>query len=336
MTDGDAAKGPGPGAHSINSRSMGKQVLSGTDSLPSYSFGTGPARVYTKQQHRVGPGAYKMPSSVGQQVSSQNETSGRTKFGNALQRPRAENINPTGPGEYKIGSTIGRQELSTRSSEPKWKFGTSQRPKPYAASATMRAVLQPAGSSMGRQARARSRTAPSCSLSGRETFGAVIANPIGPGPAAYDSPSSIGTQLRSELETCPMVGFGTSTRDGGRKPGGGHAVPGPGAYRLATLLGPSMYDSTKPSSPAPAMAGREKFGTLIDNKDAAATPGPGSYAVRGRNTRFRDQPSHSLGPKWTTETNKGSTPAPGASLCVTGLSLPLSVPFCFSRQTIGN
>eukprot|EP00947_MAST-08B_sp_MAST-8B-sp1_P001614 g1614.t1 len=318
-----ADKNPGPGAHTVNGAAIGKQVSSEVPSQPSYSFGTAPARVTFKSQHRVGPDAYKMPSSVGRQVQSTVKTASYTRFGHARQRPGPQNVNPTGPGEYKTGSTIGRQEESTMQSAATWKFGTSTRPEPFQECATMRARLAPPQSSMGRQAFAGSRSAPSAGLSGREEFGSTVMNNVGPGPAAYVMPASVGKQSSSQLESSPMVSFGTSTRPQAKMRSGAGA-PGPGAYPLDTMLGPDMKESTKPSAPAPAMAGREKFGSAVDNKDAAKTPGPGSYAVSGKHGgRFRNPPKHTLGGKWPPMTTKNATPAPDAYKAASGFATQL-------------
>ena len=311
---------PGPGAHNVNSRAHGKQVLSQNDSQPSYTFCTGAARSAPKQTHRVGPDAYKIPGSVGKQVMSTTRNIDSVRFSKARQRPHLGSFNPTGPGEYSVGSTIGRQELSTSQTAPMAKFGTSQRPAPYQTSATMRASMGEPSSSMGKQARNGVRTAASASLSGRERFGSTIPNHVGPGPAAYASPSSIGTQLSSESRSNPSVGFGTAARNSTRAQA---TAPGPGAYALKTLLGPAV--ASYPSSPACAMAGREKFGSAVDNKDAAKTPGPGTYATQnGPVPHFRNQPKHSLGGKWSDMMDRSTTPAPDAYKSQSGFGKQLS------------
>ncbi len=183
---------------------------------------------------------------------------------------------------------------------------------------------------IGKQVDSRRLTSPAASISGRISFGAHVINSHGPGPAAYGSISALGPQVLSTKPT--FVGgatIGTASRVGMV---GLDDAPGPGAYNLPTFVGAGSSPSIQ-SSPAFSIRGREKFGAVMDSKDAAKLPGPGAYSLKGNQKSI----AHKIAGKWR-ERQGGvdRKPGPGTYKLNSGFGAqPLSNKMSYSGASLG-
>jgi hypothetical protein len=114
----------------------------------------------------------------------------------------------------------------------------------------------------------------------------------GPGPGAYEPPSSVGQQNDSNKETAPSAKMGTSIRSNLIQKN----VPGPGAYASNSSVGPQV-SSQKQSSP------RAAFSTAKAPKDDfAKVPGAGTYQQDtdfGRASATSARSGHTVAPKFS-------------------------------------
>ena len=126
------ADGPGPGAFSIKSVTIGKQSQSTFRSSPSATllggrdkFGS-PLNVVADAES-PGPGAYRLKSST--RVNHQ-ESSPSVTIAARWREKKQRSSSRGGPGAYQIPGGLGRQLLSTSKSASAMKFGASNRPVP--------------------------------------------------------------------------------------------------------------------------------------------------------------------------------------------------------------
>jgi len=122
-------------------------------------------------------------------------------------------------------------------------------------------------------------------------------------------PSSFGKQFTSTIHSAASWGFGSSSPTNNRP----SKSPGPGAYRTGSGLG-TMPLSVHRSAPKPSIAGREKFGEMLNFKEASTTPGPGQYKVPNMAKTFK----WSFGEKLDKDFVKDS-PGPGQYKTVSGI-----------------
>ncbi|CCI47866.1 hypothetical protein ABG067_002007 [Albugo candida] len=124
-----------------------------------------------------------------------------------------------------------------------------------------------------------------------------------------DIKSSCGEQVDSRKVTAPYTVFGSSPRP---KPSNGAKSPGPGSYQIPSTLGKAVL-STIQQAPSCSLSGRDKFGSAIDIKLAASSPGPGDYSSKVVNLREQNAPKFSLGKKWSSNADANKkVPGPGA------------------------
>ena len=217
----------------------------------------------------IGPGTYVLPDHMGQTGGGRKDTLYNVKFGKSKRDAKAGFVSEIGPGEYRVEGAFGGQICHPN--EPTVVFGKEERMKdksvnPYLPE-PMRLNSPP---SMGRQIDSRRNNAPQSSMSGRESFGSNVKISYGPGPGSNGTTSAFGIQQLSTKKTLKGGAvMGTSWR----------AVethlddaPGPGQYNIPAFIG-AGGTVTKKACPAFSIRGREKFGSVMDSKDAAKLPG---------------------------------------------------------------
>jgi len=162
----EAASFPGPGTYKTDD--IKKQHSKHTTG-PTYSFteatGDGKTRNATP-----GPGAYKARVSMGTQLLSKDEN------GCAYSFDRADvNLDEAGENGAELAyvkvSALGKQPQSTRTTLPAWRFGTSHRTEMARKGKGPGPGSYSARGAMGKQLRSNRKSAPACSMSGREKFG---------------------------------------------------------------------------------------------------------------------------------------------------------------------
>mmetsp|Transcript_42421 Transcript_42421/g.57949 ORF Transcript_42421/g.57949 Transcript_42421/m.57949 type:complete len:307 (-) Transcript_42421:213-1133(-) len=173
--DGAGRNVPGPGAYDGS-------VTKTKHSAPKHSFGL---RLDNAPEERpsttkaVGPGSYRVGSSLGSQPSSRRPSSScysmgsasREKVGGVLSpdfKPTSKSITPS-PDRYGVTSSLGKQTKSTTCSTPNYSFGTGK----------------------------------------KSTFGKNVKVP---GPGEYEWGSTMGIQPTSKFRTTASCKFGTSQR----------------------------------------------------------------------------------------------------------------------------
>lgn len=232
---------------------------------PAWNFGSSTRPPLQVDEGNPGPGAYKLRSvTTGKIMDSQIRSSAlyslrsREKFGN----PMLKAVDPTtmlepGPGHYRPKVVNPRERNAPLHSFPK---ALPPRDKNMLAPGPGAYDM---GTSVGRQVLSTKR-----SDAGME-FGTsnrppllLVSTEVGPGQ--YDrSDDSCARQPDSRKRSCPLMKFGTGSRDQGgsmslNDPG---STPGPGDYKLAPALcgGGSSY--VYKAAPKCSMSGRNKFGS---------------------------------------------------------------------------
>ena len=271
---------------------MGTQYNSHKASAPSFSFGSGPARIqFTGAAAR---GTQVLQASV----ASGDESPGpiynpaparkwlgdaaHAHFGTAQQRPASGGADLSkltgmsmtpGPGNYPQPNAFGRQPLGRCSSEPEFSFGT-QRQRENAAKATPSPgpVYEPRGTIRGAVER------PAYSF-GNEIRLKNRGDARTPGPGNYGLRGAMGTQVGSVYRSSSSACFGTPSAAGG----GGRSVmtlegrhsPGPIYMNQAACTRQEL--SWKRSAPRTAFTRAQRFpsGTGL----TASSPGPGEYVI---------------------------------------------------------
>ena len=289
------------GALSVNMPSratksyMGSQVLSQKSSAPSFSFGSGPARLtFTgpvargKQvlQPSVASGGNESPGPIYNPAPSKKWLGDAPvpHFGTQQQRPPSgaaamdiskltgKSVLP-GPGNYPLPSSLGKQALGRCHSTSSFAFGTSKQresaalvtPSPgpvYDLKGTRSGSMDRASYSFGNEIRTKNKD-PSLKT---------------PGPGVYNTPSAVGLQVYSTNRSGRIVGFGVPTlqsSDRGILPLEGRHSPGP-VYMVAPACKKQAL-STKRSAPRAAFSRADRFKGSTGLE--APGPGPGEYIV---------------------------------------------------------
>ncbi|KAL1518735.1 hypothetical protein AB1Y20_003020 [Prymnesium parvum] len=279
------------------SRSMcGTQILSQKATSPSFSFGSGPARLSLQSSRpsrktallasvhgtSATPGPIYNPALTSKWLGDAPTAS----FGRAQQRPAyivpsgphevssvsGKSFMP-GPGAYTLHSSIGPQTLTRCTTPASYSFGAAGKHAPpeelspgpvYEVSSmiTKRGNMQRPSYSFGALLR-RSTSSPAC----RES----------PGPGMYDTYSSFGQQGNSQRRSSQRIGFGGVTHGerglhvmDQQSPGPIYASDEPACRRQVT--------SMKRSAPE---FGFSRAARVMDRarRDASSTPGPGDYLI---------------------------------------------------------
>ena len=92
---------------------------------------------------------------------------------------------------------------------------------------------------------------------------------------------AIGDQPDSTKPTEPTAAIARAPR--GDAKGTMGDVPGPGTYAKIPTVGGRQVDSTMRTARISGMAGREKFGSMVDVRNAKDTPGPTDYILKDCN-----------------------------------------------------
>eukprot|EP00937_MAST-01D_sp_MAST-1D-sp2_P003453 g3453.t1 len=90
-------------------------------------------------------------------------------------------------------------------------------------------------------------------------------------------------------------------------------VPGPGTYALVPTVGGAQVDSTIRTMPMASLAGREKFGSTIDVREARDTPAPTDYILKNCNKDKEPKaPVYSIYSRdsWKVRTQADKNPGP--------------------------
>jgi hypothetical protein len=157
-----------PGAGTYQTGEM-RKANSKHPTGPQYSFARSKAEQLVRST-TPGPGTYKSNSSLGQQLLSQKAKSGDYVFGKSDRTQALPTNQAESEDSYAKVDAVGKQRQSTKQTLPAWQFGTSTRPSNRMnhnpGPATYRAPR-----SIGRQGQSQKKSAPSCSMSGREKFG---------------------------------------------------------------------------------------------------------------------------------------------------------------------
>lgn len=115
----------------------------------------------------------------------------------------------------------------------------------------------------------------------------------------YQTPSAIGVQHESTVETAPMSSFGTEARL--PKPAN-RTAPGPGAYTLrSTVYGPQLLSGTATAAKAPFGSSTRDHAVKVYQEDAdkayygLGSPGPCTYKVYSMHGRQLESTKDSSG-----------------------------------------
>jgi hypothetical protein len=235
--------------HMTTRSTFGDQPSSVKASAPSFGFGTASreqaGKVFVSQEHTAlatagtqspGPAVYLLPASVGGKQPDGRKadppvwgfgTAQRFRPKTAPQKPDGRHGNNPGPGYYGIPpASVGPQVLARFGSAPLVGFGTAERKnvrKVFISQEHQKTDLHgfdspgPAApytlrSTVGKQESSAMKSPPAW------VFGAasrVKDQPglIGPGPAGYTLPQSVGPQPDSRKPRASTPGFGASTRE---------------------------------------------------------------------------------------------------------------------------
>lgn len=280
------------GAKSTRS-TMGSQVNSNKSSAPSFSFGSGPARI--QFTGAAAKGSQVLQASV---PSGGNESPGpiynpapvrkwlgdapHPHFGTAEQRPASGaasqeiskltgKSNTPGPGSYIAPSSVGKQPLGRCYSTAAFSFGT-QKQRESAAKATPSPgpVYEPRSTRMGEMVTAAYSFGNEIRLKNRESMRT-------PGPGVYNTVTACGPQVSSTQRSAPLNGFGqpsVSSSGRGILPLEGRHSPGP-IYMNHPGCKKQVL-SQKRSANTQAFGRASRFD---QSQYTNGGPGPGEYVV---------------------------------------------------------
>lgn len=162
-----------------------------------------------------------------------------------------------GPGQYRQNDSVGRQSNSRMHSYANWKFGTS------------------------------TREDQSKVFLGADAAKSVPEFIHSPGPAVYNSISSMSTQRDSRKPSSENFGFGSSMRfhDAPKTPGAANGFPSPAAYSLHSAVG-KQISSVKSSYPVNSFPLADRYRTAavqyLGRQFVGAprvSPGPAVYSL---------------------------------------------------------
>ena len=278
------------------SRSMcGPQTHSHKTSAPSFSFGSGPARINFTGPQVKGPivlqasvpgSASESPGPIYNPAPSRKwfGDAPNARFGTEEQRPTmgqaksdiskltGKSLLP-GPGQYPLPPSVGKQPLGRMHSGSQYSFGMGKQrenaakatPSPgpvYDPKGTIRGSMERASYSFGNEIRIKNRD-PSARM---------------PGPGTYSLKPALGPQPYSTNKSAMQIAFGTPTANSSSRgilPLEGRHSPGPVYMNAAACKKQAL--STKRSAGTMVFSKADRFktyGTLGDT-----TPGPGEYVV---------------------------------------------------------
>jgi len=273
----------------------GSQTLSHKSSAPSFSFGSGPARLnFTGAaakgsqilQPSVPSGGDQSPGPIYNPAPSRKwlGDAAHAHFGTQEQRPTTSSgstdiskltgkSNTPGPGSYVAPSSVGKQALARCYSTSGYSFGTmkqresaaKQTPSPgpvYEPRSTRAGTMDRPAYSFGNEIRTKNRD-PSLRT---------------PGPGVYNAVSACGPQASSELKSSSAAAFGVPSVNGSGRSivmlEGKHS-PGP-IYGNAAACKKQVL-STKRSAGVANFGRAERFGAGYYGDNSG--PGPGEYVV---------------------------------------------------------
>ena len=275
--------------------SVQSQVLSHKSSAPSFSFGSGPARIQFTGAAARGPqtlqpsvasGGDQSPGPIYNPAPSRKwlGDAAHAHFGTQDQRPStgaaAQEIskltgksNTPGPGSYSAPSSVGRQALARCYSTSSFSFGTMKQresaakstPSPgpvYTPNNTRNGGLHAAEYSFGNEIRTKNRD-PSLRT---------------PGPGVYNQIAACASQPSSELRSSQAINMGVPSNNSSRGmlPLAGRHSPGP-IYMNAAATGKQQL-SWKRTGPRGGFSRAERFGEAAGYYKKEG-PGPGEYVV---------------------------------------------------------
>ena len=281
------------GAKSTKS-TCGSQVLSHKSSAPSFSFGSGPARINFTGAAAKGPqilqpsvpsGGDQSPGPIYNPAPSKKwlGDAPHPHFGTQQQRPASGaagqeiskltgKSNMPGPGSYVQPSSVGKQALARCSSHSAFSFGTQkQRENAAKAMPSPGPVYEPRGTRLGMYE-------PYAYSFGNEVRNKNSASSRTPGPGGYNIPNSCGQQVPSTQRSSPAACFGQpSINSGGRGilPLEGRHSPGPVYMNAAACKKQAL--SVRRSAPHMVFTRAERFRPGTNLTDSG--PGPGEYIV---------------------------------------------------------
>jgi hypothetical protein len=273
----------------------GSQVSSMKSSSPSFSFGSGPARIqFTGPASRSAQTLQASVPSGGDQspgpiynpapASKWMGDAPHSHFGTQQQRPMTGAMqtdvskltgksNTPGPGAYPQPAAVGKQPLGRCNSYPTFSFGTQrQRESAAKATASPGPVYEPRGARYGSMERSSYSFGNEIRQKNRDPSLRT------PGPGNYNSRSACGTQVYSLQRTAPASSFGPAPAKmkvgRGELPLEGRSSPGPIYMNAPACRKQTLSD--KRSAANAAFSRAQRFAGL---GGTGASPGPGEYIV---------------------------------------------------------
>jgi hypothetical protein len=140
-----------------------------------------------------------------------------------------------------------------------------------------------------------------------EAFSTKVAHATKPALWRYNA---IGDQADSTKPTEPCAAIALAPLPG---MGQSNGVPGPGTYVKISTIGGKQVDSTMRTSRISGMAGREKFGSMVDVANAKDTPGPTDYMLKDCNKDKEPRaPAYSIYSRdaWAVKSQADKNPGP--------------------------
>lgn len=301
---------------------LGEQPSSVKKSAPAFGFGSASReqvnKCFVSQEHTLiatggmhspGPAVYLLPPSVGgKQPDGRKPDPPTWGFGTAQRfRPKSAPLKPDGhagnnpgPGAYSMPpASVGPQVLARHSTAPLMGFGTAERKnmrKVWISQTHQKLDMHgydspgPAAgyeiaSTMGKQVHSTAESPPAWAFSSTART-QVEPGRVGPGPAGYTLPQSVGAQPDSRKPRAATPGFGASTRDirskiylGPAQEKGAHGKisPGPFApYHLVESVGKQVHSKTA-TAPGVMFSRASRWATYERELKKNSTPGPGAY-----------------------------------------------------------
>jgi hypothetical protein len=294
---------------------FGEQTTSRRRSSPSFGFGSATRnqqqKVYVSKEHselgsrgtRTPGPVYQTQGAVGSQISSAKRSQPKWAFGTSQRFPtetgRSRFSSVPGPGAYDSKGAVGAQVSSVMGTSPSIGFGSATRDHVAKVKISEEHNKSLFGSnspgprytlpqSMGKQVQGQCVQEPAWVFGSTKRFSLdhVKRASTAPGPGTYRMTNSVGPQVTSNRPSTPRFGFGTSNRAHQEKVflsrdhssvTKGLCSPGPGAYERPMSTGSRQTLSNVHSSAAWGFGTSERFRTTA--KNAATSPGPGSYVV---------------------------------------------------------
>lgn len=174
---------------------------------PSFTFGGGgagtvPLRPATPSS--IGPGRYKLPSSVGKQMCSNRKSGNAFRFGTERRDKPPRSTGPS-PNQLVLPSGVGQQFCSKKRNPQSMRFGTSKRHVPFRTASPGPVYDTPSG--VGQQKKSTNKSAPAFKFGSSQRSNNEAPNQY-PGPGNYQDMSSCGKQVNSRCKSGPSFSFG--------------------------------------------------------------------------------------------------------------------------------